>query len=61
MGHQVSVHTGSADTFFVVVLIAPDPDFGIAIATNIWGEDVEKGCIVLLKELASQHLPITVD
>ncbi len=61
MGHQVSVHTGSADTFFVVVLIAPDADFGIAIGTNIWGEDVEKGCIALLKELTSQHLPAPVD
>ena len=56
MGQQVSVHTGSADTFFVIDLIAPDADFGITMGTNIFCEKVEKGCISLLKELVSQQL-----
>ena len=60
MGHKVSVHTGSADTFFVLVLLAPEANLGISIATNSGYESTEAGCIALLKELTPQFITTQV-
>ena len=51
MGHQISVHTGSAGTFFAIALLIPHRNLGFHIATNAGYERVEKGCIDLLKTL----------
>lgn len=56
LGQQVSAHTGSADTFFFLALLAPDADLGIVIATNAGFEYAEEGCVALLKELMPEFL-----
>ncbi|MCA9973423.1 MAG: hypothetical protein KC425_24555, partial [Anaerolineales bacterium] len=51
----ISVHTGSADTFFAIQLLAPELDFGIIVVTNAFSDAIEKGCIDLLKTLFSHY------
>ena len=54
-GTTISVHTGSADTFFAIQLLAPELDFGIIVVTNAFSDAIEKGCIGLLKTLFSHY------
>lgn len=51
MGRRVSVHTGSADTFFALALLSHDDSKGICMVTNVTWEVAEKPCIALLKSL----------
>lgn len=56
-GVPISVHTGSADTFFAIALLAPQNNLGISIVTNITWEVAERPCIDLLKSLLKSWLP----
>lgn len=54
-GHQVSVHTGSADTFFTIALLSHNHDMGVIIAANIYSEQAERACIDLLKIVLDEY------
>ena len=45
----VAMYTGSADTFFMVVVAIPEADLGIAIATNVSHEGVPQAVVETLK------------
>lgn len=55
-GAKVSVHTGSADTFFAIALLGHQNGVGISMVTNITWEVAEKPCVVLLKSLAQEYI-----
>ena len=56
-GHTVSVHTGSADTFFAIALLVPSQQLGMAIIANATWEVAERPLIDLLKELMKKYCP----
>lgn len=55
LGKTVSVHTGSADTFFALALLSHDDKRGLCMVTNVTWEAAEKPCISLLKSLMEAY------
>jgi D-alanyl-D-alanine carboxypeptidase len=49
----MSMHTGSAETFYAVAVLAPDRDLGVALVANAYSEDVELAVNGLLRDLVS--------
>jgi CubicO group peptidase (beta-lactamase class C family) len=47
----VSMHTGSADTFYAVVVLAPGRDLGIAVLANSYTDEHERAVNALVKEI----------
>lgn len=43
-GGRVLTHNGSNTMNFAVIWVAPELDFAVAAATNVFGADAEKGC-----------------
>jgi len=37
-------HNGSNKMWYIVMWLAPERDFSVIVATNIAGDDAEKGC-----------------
>lgn len=50
-GHNISGHTGSADTFFAAAIILHDIGMGVVITTNATWEHCEPATMELLKEI----------
>lgn len=50
-GHDISGHTGSADTFFAVAIILHDLGMGITVATNSTWERCEPATLDLVKDI----------
>lgn len=53
-GHQISGHTGSADTFFAVAIIVHDLGMGVVLAANATWEHAEGPSIELVKQIVSE-------
>jgi len=53
----VAMYTGSADTFFMVVIVIPEADVGVAIAANAYSEKVERAVIEALRGIVELHAP----
>jgi CubicO group peptidase (beta-lactamase class C family) len=53
----VAMYTGSADTFFMVVVLIPEADVGVAVAANAYSEKVERAVIEALKAIVELHVP----
>lgn len=53
----VAMYTGSADTFFMVVVLIPEADFGVAVAANAYSEQVERAVIEALRAIVGLHAP----
>jgi CubicO group peptidase (beta-lactamase class C family) len=51
----VSVHSGSADTFFTVLAIAPKQDLAVVVSTNAAGDEAQKAVGRMLKELLVRY------
>ncbi len=57
-GHElVAMYTGSAETFFMVVILIPEADVGVAIAANAYSEGVERAVIEALRGIVELHAP----
>lgn len=54
-GARTSVHTGSAETFFVIVALQPERDFGAAAAVNAAGEHAEAAAVEVVRQLIRAH------
>lgn len=54
-GHRLSVHTGSADTFFSIAAIDHDRQVGINVNCNAYSEDAERLLVGFL-EASLHHL-----
>jgi CubicO group peptidase (beta-lactamase class C family) len=50
-GHNISGHTGSADTFFAAAIILHDIGMGVVVTTNATWESCEPATMELLKEI----------
>ncbi|MBK5268016.1 MAG: beta-lactamase family protein [Acidimicrobiia bacterium] len=50
-GHNISGHTGSADTFFAAAIILHDIGMGVVVTTNATWERCEPATMELLKEI----------
>ncbi len=50
-GHNISGHTGSADTFFAAAIILHDIGMGVVVTTNATWEHCEPATLELLKEI----------
>ena len=53
----VAMYTGSADTFFMVVVLIPEADVGVAVAANAYSGEVERAVIVALREIVGLYAP----
>jgi D-alanyl-D-alanine carboxypeptidase len=51
----VAMYTGSADTFFMVVILVPEADVGVAVAANAYSEGVERAVIEALRGIVELH------
>jgi CubicO group peptidase (beta-lactamase class C family) len=50
-GATASVHSGSADTFYAVVVLQAERDLAVATVTNAAGERAQKAAVELTREL----------
>jgi CubicO group peptidase (beta-lactamase class C family) len=50
-GAQSSVHSGSADTFYAVVVLQAERDLAVAVVANAAGERASRGVVELTREL----------
>ena len=50
----VSTYSGSADTFFTVIAIAPNRDVAVVVDTNAASDDVEKAVSGILKQMLTR-------
>jgi CubicO group peptidase (beta-lactamase class C family) len=53
-GARSSVHSGSADTFYAVVVLQPDHDLAVAVLANAAGERAAGGVVALTHELVRE-------
>jgi hypothetical protein len=53
----VAMYTGSADTFFMVVVPIPGADFGVAVAANAHSDQVQRAVIEVLRAIVGLHAP----
>ena len=53
----VAMYTGSADTFFVAVVLIPQADIGVTIAANAYSGKVERAVIEALKAIVELYAP----
>jgi hypothetical protein len=54
-GSRTSVHTGSAETFFAIVVVQPDRDFAAAAIVNAAGEQAEAAAIEVVRALVRER------
>jgi hypothetical protein len=52
---RVSVHNGSAGTFYSVALVCSEADLGIVIVANAGHKKAWKGCNILLQKLFDRY------
>ena len=43
-GGKALTHSGSNTMWYLVLWLAPERNFAVAVATNVAGPDAEKGC-----------------
>ncbi len=55
-GRQASVHTGSADTMFLLGVIVPEAELAIAIGSNATWEVAQEPCVNVLKVVLVDRL-----
>ena len=53
----VAMYTGSADTFFVAVVLIPQAGIGVTVAANAYSGKVEQAVIEALKAIVELHAP----
>jgi CubicO group peptidase (beta-lactamase class C family) len=54
-GATTSVHSGSADTFYAVVVLQAERDLAVAAITNAAGDRAQKAVVELTRELVQTH------
>ena len=55
-GGQALTHAGSNTMWYVVLWLAPEKNFGLAVATNIAGPGAEQGCDGVAAAMVKQWL-----
>lgn len=53
----VAMYTGSADTFFMALVLIPQADIGVTVAANAYSGKVEQAVIEALKAIVELHAP----
>jgi CubicO group peptidase (beta-lactamase class C family) len=56
-GAETSAHSGSADTFYAVVVLQPSCDLAVASITNAGGERAERAVVELARDLTRLSSP----
>jgi CubicO group peptidase (beta-lactamase class C family) len=54
-GTTTSVHSGSADTFYAVVVLQAERDLAVAAVTNAAGERAQSAVVELTREVVREH------
>ena len=56
-GGTALMHNGSNTMWYIVMWLAPEKDFSVIVATNIAGDDAEKGCDEMAVAMIEKWLP----